>query len=92
MALDTTNSSLPILVLVNDIVFPASQVTVSVPRSLAPFLSRIVKNEEGKPALVAVVPAVNASPVLQLQDAELCEWGCGTHICPALPYDPNHHL
>ena len=77
MALETTITSLPILVLTSDIVFPASQLTISVPRSFAPFLSRIVKNEEGKPALVAAVPVVNPSPVLQLQDAQPCEWGCG---------------
>lgn len=80
MALDTTSSTLPILVLTSDIVFPASQLTISVPRSFAPFLSRLVKNDEGKPALVAAVPAVNSSPILQFQDAQLCEWGCGTCI------------
>ncbi|KIM26616.1 hypothetical protein M408DRAFT_330553 [Serendipita vermifera MAFF 305830] len=92
MALDTTSSALPVLVLTNDIVFPASQLTISVPRSLAPFLSRIVKNEEGKPALVAAVPAVNSSPILQIQDAKLSEWGCAARIVRFVrptPLSPN---
>jgi hypothetical protein len=80
MALDTTTTSLPILVLTSDIVFPASQLTISVPRSFAPFLLRLTKNEDGKPALVAAVPAVNSSPILQLQDAQPNEWGCGESV------------
>jgi hypothetical protein len=88
MALDTTITSLPILVLTGDIVFPASQLTISVPRSFAPFLSRLVKNEEGKPALVAAVPVVNPSPILQLQDAQPSEWGCGEPATTYTSYGP----
>jgi len=80
MALDTAANSLPILVLTNDIVFPASQLTVSLPRALTPFLSKLVNNEEGKPALVAAVPAIDSSPTLQLQDAQPNEWGCGESV------------
>ena len=82
MALETVSSSLPVLPLLNDIVFPASQVTISVPRSFASYLSRIVKNEDGQTPLVAASPALNSGPILQYQDVQLSEWACGTPKWP----------
>ncbi|KAG8755555.1 hypothetical protein FRC14_003949 [Serendipita sp. 396] len=92
MSLDTAPSTLPVFVLLNDIIFPGSQVTISVPRSYAPFLSRIVKHEEMQPPVVAAVPVLNPSPNLLLQDAKLCEWGCAARITRFVrptPLSPN---
>ncbi|KAG8798699.1 hypothetical protein FRC16_006730 [Serendipita sp. 398] len=92
MSLDTAPSTLPVFVLLNDIIFPGSQVTISVPRSYAPFLSRIVKHEEMQPPVVAAVPVLNPSPNLLLQDANLCEWGCAARITRFVrptPLSPN---
>lgn len=77
MSLDVAPTSLPILSLFNDLVFPGSQITLTVPRVLASQLSRIVKNEDGTPPVVAAVPVLNPDPMLQLRDAKLSEWGCG---------------
>ncbi|CAG7851245.1 Lon protease homolog 2, peroxisomal {ECO:0000255/HAMAP-Rule:MF_03121} {ECO:0000255/HAMAP-Rule:MF_03121} [Serendipita indica DSM 11827] len=92
MALEAVSSSLPVLALLNDIVFPASQVTISVPRSFASYLSRIVKNEDGQPPLVAASPALNSGPNLQYQDVQLSEWACAARIVRFVrptPLSPN---
>lgn len=80
MSLETAPSELPIVALFNHVVFPASQVTISVPKALAPQLSRIVKNEDGHPPLVAAVPVINPESGLLLKDAKLSEWGCGKSV------------
>jgi hypothetical protein len=59
-SLDSVSSSLPILALsnANEIVFPGSQVTIAVPRTLAGPLSRLVKNvsANGEAPLVVATP------------------------------------
>lgn len=80
MSLETVPTALPVLALFNEIVFPGSQLTISVSRAFTPQLSRLVKSEDGHRPLVAAVPVVNPEPGLSLKDAKLSEWGCGKPV------------
>lgn len=89
-SLDTIPSSLPILVLPNDILFTGSQLTIALPRTFTTSISRIVKNVTGnhnhsgnggpEAPLVVAVPTVLFNKVAtyrSIGDIKLFDWGCG---------------
>jgi hypothetical protein len=80
MSLETASTSLPVLALPGDILFPATQLTVNLPRALLNPLTHLIRDvaDSGATPLVAAVPSLE--PIVNakdLDDIKLHEWGCG---------------
>jgi len=80
MSLETVSTSLPVLALPADILFPATQLTVNLPRALVNPLTHLVRDaaDSGASPLVAAVPSLDPTVNAKgLDDTKLHEWGCG---------------
>ena len=82
MSLETASTSLPVLALPGDILFPATQLTVNLPRALLNPLTHLIRDvaDSGATRLVAAVPS--SEPIVNVKDLDgiklkLHEWGCG---------------
>ena len=83
MSLERASTSLPVLALPADILFPATQLTVNLPRALVNPLTHLVRDtaDSGAPPLVAAVPSLE--PIVgakDLDDIRLHAWGCGKPV------------
>jgi hypothetical protein len=80
MSLQTASTSLPVLALPTDVLFPATQLHVNLPRALVSPLAHLIRTaaDSGASPLVAAVPSLE--PITNgkdLGDIKLHEWGCG---------------
>ena len=79
MSLQTASTSLPVLALPADVLFPATQLTVNLPRALVNPLTHLIRNaaDSGGSPLVAAIPSLE--PIVNAKDlgvVKLHEWGC----------------
>lgn len=83
MSLEPTSTSLPVLALPADILFPATQLIVTLPRALINPLSCLIRDaaDSGTSPLVVAVPSLE--PIGNAKDLDnigLHEWGCGRPV------------
>jgi hypothetical protein len=82
MSLETAPTSLPVLGLPSkQVLFPATQLTISLPRSLSSSLSRIMNtaSELGQPPLLVAAPLLNPNEA-SADKNQVSEWSCGMYL------------
>ncbi|PVF96387.1 ATP-dependent protease La [Serendipita vermifera] len=95
MSLETAPTSLPVLALPSkQVLFPATQLTISLPRSLSSSLSRIVNtaSELGQPPLLVAAPISNPNDTSPDKN-QVSEWSCVARIVRFVrptPLSPNN--
>lgn len=80
MSLETVSTSLPVLALPADILFPATQLTVNLPRALLNPLTHLIRDVADSGATPLVVAVPSSDPIVNAKDLDgikLHEWGCG---------------
>jgi hypothetical protein len=80
MSLQTASTSLPVLALPADILFPATQLTVNLPRALLNPLTYLIRDVADSGATPLVVAVPSSEPIVNAKDLDgikLHEWGCG---------------
>lgn len=79
MSLETASTSLPVLALPGDILFPATQLTINLPRALLNPLTHLIRDVADSSAMPLVAAVPSSEPIVNAKDLDgikLHEWGC----------------
>jgi hypothetical protein len=93
MSLQTASTSLPVLALPADVLFPVTQLIVNLPRALVQPLTHLIREaaDSGVSPVVAAVPSLE--PIVNARDfndVKLHEWGCGELRFGAVTFRPPY--